>query len=205
LPLTTHTSHYFPALYFAIIALCQVYDFIFTRFQSLGLAQRPIAGRSIAVLYLAVSIVAFTALAPLSYGGMWTQNECKRVKLLSTWDFDCNTFHSSYDQYVNVASVDSKIPISSAPVTPNKDAISSALAAPPQPQVVYQEPAPGRVPGAADPPVAPADPAGRHVVKQDVKVEYRDQKGRILSPEKAKEMKGKVKFQVNEILRILTQ
>jgi dolichyl-phosphate-mannose-protein mannosyltransferase len=88
-------SHYFPALYFAIIALCQIYDFTFTRFQLLGLSKRPAIGRSAAALYIALSIVAFTIYAPLGYGNMWTQEECKRVKIFNTWDWDCNTFHSS--------------------------------------------------------------------------------------------------------------
>lgn len=77
------------------------------------------------------------------------------------------------------------------------EAVSSAPVQPPQPQVVYQEPLAGKVPGAADPPIAPKDKAGRQIVNQDVKVEYRDQNGRVLSPEKAKELKGKVKFQVS--------
>src|ERR1700760_4940924 len=88
-------SHYFPALYFAIIAACQVYDFIFNRFGSLGLPQRPAIGVAAAALYIGLSITAFTLYAPLAYGNMWTQSECNRVKLFDTWDWDCNTFHTS--------------------------------------------------------------------------------------------------------------
>ena len=86
--------HYLPALYFAIMASCQVYDFGTNRFGGLGLRERPAIGRAGVSLLLAVSVVAFSLLAPLSYGNVWTQDACNRVKLFETWDFDCNTFHT---------------------------------------------------------------------------------------------------------------
>lgn len=86
--------HYFPALYFAIMALCQVYDFGTNRIRNIGLRERPIIGMSGVALFLAASIVAFTLYAPLSYGNPWTQSACNKVKLFDTWDFDCNTFHT---------------------------------------------------------------------------------------------------------------
>lgn len=87
--------HYFPALYFAITALCQVYDFGTNRIGGIGLRERPGIGRSGIVAFLAASIVAFTLYAPLSYGNPWTQSACNRVKIFETWDFDCSTFHTS--------------------------------------------------------------------------------------------------------------
>ena len=87
--------HYFPALYFAIITLCQVYEFVFNRFDILGTPKRPAIGRTAAILFLAVSIFAFTLYAPLAYGNTWTQDQCKRVKLFERWDWDCSTFHTS--------------------------------------------------------------------------------------------------------------
>lgn len=86
--------HYFPALYFAIMVLCQIYDYATNRIESVGLRDRPIIGRSGIVVFLAASIVTFTLYAPLSYGNPWTQSACKKVKLFESWDFDCNTFHT---------------------------------------------------------------------------------------------------------------
>ena len=87
--------HYFPALYFAIMAVCQVYDFAVSRIDTpLGLRDTPAIGRTGVVAFLAASIVAFTIYAPLSYGNPWTQSACQSVKLFDTWDFDCNTFHT---------------------------------------------------------------------------------------------------------------
>jgi len=91
--------HYFPALYFAIMALCQVYDFATTRVGGIGLRERPLIGKTAAVVFLGLSIAAFALYAPLVYGNSWTKNDCSRVKLLDTWDWDCNTFHDSVSRH----------------------------------------------------------------------------------------------------------
>lgn len=88
--------HYLPALYFAIITLCQIYDYGTNRFGGVyGVKDVPAIGRSGIVLFLGASIVAFTIYSPLVYGNAWTQDACKAVKLFDTWDFDCNTFHTT--------------------------------------------------------------------------------------------------------------
>ena len=87
--------HYFPALYFAIITTSQVYDFAVNRAGGpFGIRDTPAIGRSGVAAFLAMSIVAFTLYAPLSYGNPWTQSACQQVKLFETWDFDCTTFHT---------------------------------------------------------------------------------------------------------------
>jgi dolichyl-phosphate-mannose-protein mannosyltransferase len=86
--------HYFPALYFAIIALCQIYDYVTARIPGIGLRERPFIGRIGVVCFLALSIIAFGLYAPLAYGNPWTQSACNQVKLFSTWDWDCNNFHT---------------------------------------------------------------------------------------------------------------
>jgi len=84
--------HYFPALYFSIIALCQIYDFVSYRFSLFGLKDKPMIGRLGVIVFLTLSFIVFTLLSPLAYGNAWTKAECKRVKLFKTWDWDCNTF-----------------------------------------------------------------------------------------------------------------
>lgn len=84
--------HYFPALYFAILAFCQVFDFTVSRFRGIGLRENPILGKAGAVLFLGITVAVFALLSPLAYGNPWTRAECNRVKLFDTWDFDCNTF-----------------------------------------------------------------------------------------------------------------
>ena len=87
--------HYFPALYFAIMTLTQIYDHITTRFPGLGVKERPVIGRGGIALFLAASIFVFNLYAPLSYGNPWTKDACKKVKLFETWDWDCNNFYDN--------------------------------------------------------------------------------------------------------------
>lgn len=87
--------HYFPALYFAIMTLCQVYDFATNRTNVLRLRERPAVGKIGVTAVLALSIFVFILYAPLSYGNPWTQESCKKAKLFKTWDWDCNTFHTN--------------------------------------------------------------------------------------------------------------
>lgn len=84
--------HYFPALYFAILALCQVYDFITVRFAALGLRQRPVVGQIGVAVFIVLSMIVFALYAPLAYGNTWTKTDCSRVKLFDKWDWDCNNF-----------------------------------------------------------------------------------------------------------------
>lgn len=84
--------HYFPALYFAIISLCQTYDFFTNRISGLGLRERPLIGRLGAIIFLSLSAVVFGLYSPLAYGNPWTRSACNKVKLFPTWDWDCNTF-----------------------------------------------------------------------------------------------------------------
>jgi dolichyl-phosphate-mannose-protein mannosyltransferase len=54
--------------------------------------QKRVANRVATVTFLALSVSVFVLYSPLAYGNQWTKSECKRVKVLGTWDFDCNTF-----------------------------------------------------------------------------------------------------------------
>jgi len=45
-----------------------------------------------AITILAISAVVFSLYSPLAYGEKWTKAECKRVKLIDTWDWDCGLF-----------------------------------------------------------------------------------------------------------------
>ncbi|KAL1637457.1 Dolichyl-phosphate-mannose--protein mannosyltransferase 1 [Neofusicoccum ribis] len=160
--------HYFPALYFAIMGLCQIYDFTTNRFSGLGLKQRPVIGQTGAVLFLAATITVFTLYAPLAYGNAWTQDQCKAVKLFDKWDWDCNTFHTSYDQY--------------GPLWVPKPSGSPAVETPaaqqdqPKEQVV--------TPQAENP----------NIISREEKIEYRDEAGNLLDEEAVKSLEGKVSF-----------
>ncbi|KAI9652582.1 MAG: hypothetical protein M1831_006686 [Alyxoria varia] len=159
--------HYFPALYFAIITLCQVYDFANFKVAGIGLRERPAIGQAVAVAIIAVAITTFTFYAPLAYGNPWTKSECKQVKLMNTWDWDCNNFHDSYDIYKlpRNSTKAQKIPDTAAKA--GRDPRGSPAEISVTPQV------------SAQPVGAPGEP---ETVREE-RVEYRDENGRLLSPE----------------------
>ncbi|KAF1814530.1 protein mannosyltransferase 1 [Eremomyces bilateralis CBS 781.70] len=176
--------HYFPALYFAIIVFCQIFDYVTNRFKSFGLKDKPIIGQSLAVIFLAFSIVAFTLYAPLSYGNVWTQDECKRVKLFGTWDWDCNNFHTTYDQYsaVIAPSAAEAVPSSVAPAAP----IGEAQQQEPPAENSKVTPQVEQPPPVVD---------GQVVIGREENVEYHDEHGNTLNDEQVSALQGKVSFQ----------
>lgn len=91
--------HYFPALVFAIIALCQLFDFLTARVPVSVIRENPIINKTATVSFLVISAAVFMLYAPLAYGNMWTKSECKRVKLFDSWDFDCNTFYNNVSSF----------------------------------------------------------------------------------------------------------
>ncbi|KAJ4417187.1 Dolichyl-phosphate-mannose--protein mannosyltransferase 1 [Gnomoniopsis sp. IMI 355080] len=181
--------HYFPALIFAIIALSQIFDFATARLPISIVRENPIINKTATISFLVVSAAVFMLYAPLAYGSVWTKNECKRVKLFDTWDFDCNTFYNNYDQYqVQAAPKVSK--------TASKEAVKSdAPAEGLQPDNEAQKPLHDhdeffKNAGVSEAPIPP----GQRLVKREERIEYRDQDGNILDPEAVKELEGKVEF-----------
>ncbi|KLO78763.1 dolichyl-phosphate-mannose-protein mannosyltransferase [Fusarium fujikuroi] len=176
--------HYFPALYFAIIALCQLFDYATARIPGAGARDTALINRIATVSFLVLSAAVFMLYSPLAYGSPWTKADCRRMKLFNTWDFDCNTFYDSYDKYSEVPSISSSVvPTTSAaknvepkqeeaPVSQKQEeaVISGAPPAPDQAQVEHR------------------------VVAKEEKVEYRDQDGNLLDPEEVKALEGKVEF-----------
>ncbi|GKT66618.1 dolichyl-phosphate-mannose-protein mannosyltransferase [Colletotrichum tofieldiae] len=179
--------HYFPALYFAVIAFCSTFDFATARISLGGIRNNPIINRVSAVAFLALTIVAFVLFSPLAYGNPWTKAECNRVKILGSWDFDCNTFHDNYSQYTPLLT--RKSSASGATPTPAK---SEAPIAPMGGQV-------GQIP-IHDAPKEQSEEAatsgapGQKVLSREEKIEYRDQDGNLLDEEQVKALEGKVEF-----------
>ncbi|KAF3907853.1 hypothetical protein ABW20_dc0103402 [Dactylellina cionopaga] len=172
--------HYFPALFFGIIAVCQAWDFVFTRLKVLGVRDKPSIGMLATVGYLGASIVVFWLYSPIAYGNQWTKAECNRVKLLGKWDWDCNTFFDNYEQY-------SKYTPAKSGATGATGPTGAAAKAGEKQQVHEQIAASG--PG-EEPPMASdearledAQKIQGSVVSQEEKVEYRDQDGNLLPQE----------------------
>lgn len=87
--------HYLPALYFAIMALSQIFDFILNRIQLPVIGKKSIVGSGLIATFLALSVGVFVIYSPLTYANPWTRDACQSVKLLDSWDFDCPIFHTN--------------------------------------------------------------------------------------------------------------
>ena len=72
--------HYFPALYFAILLSCVVFDLGTSMLRSRTRLQ-------IAAVLVILAIWNYQHLSPLTYGSPWTRSKCQNAKWLKTWDF----------------------------------------------------------------------------------------------------------------------
>jgi dolichyl-phosphate-mannose-protein mannosyltransferase len=72
--------HYLPALYFAILLLCAVFDVATSTL-------RPRIRLQVAVLLAVIAIWTFLYFSPLAYGSPWTRAKCEKARWLKTWDF----------------------------------------------------------------------------------------------------------------------
>jgi len=84
--------HYLPALYFAILLLCAVFDFLTSTL-------RPRWRLQIATVLIIFAIWNFSIFSPLVYGTTWTKEECRKAMWFRTWDFSCESFYDDYSQY----------------------------------------------------------------------------------------------------------
>jgi dolichyl-phosphate-mannose-protein mannosyltransferase len=78
--------HYFPALYFAILLWCTVFDLATSTL-------RPRVRLQIAAAILVAVIFVFSIFSPLAYGSPWTKAKCRSAQWVHTWDFACNDMH----------------------------------------------------------------------------------------------------------------
>jgi len=88
--------HYLPALYFAILLSCCIFDLVSS-------SLRPRLRLQIAVFFIILAIWNFQYFSPLAYGNPWTKQKCQKAKWLKTWDFSCNDFLDNYSQYTGIA------------------------------------------------------------------------------------------------------
>ncbi|KAL4894150.1 Dolichyl-phosphate-mannose-protein mannosyltransferase-domain-containing protein [Aspergillus ambiguus] len=185
--------HYFPALYFAILALSQEFDFLANRIKAFGMSSKPAIGKVLASIFLAIGIFTFTLYSPLVYGNPWTQDACRSVKLLGSWDFDCNTFYTDLSQYVTeFSNANAAIPTTPAVQAPPPQA--PPVVVPPQAQQQQQEKQEqqmqaGQEQAQVTPKAEPPRPKAR--------VEYRDQNGNLLDEDVVASLaaEGKVSFE----------
>lgn len=72
--------HYLPALYFAVLTFCAVFDFLTSWL-------RPRTRIQVAAVILVLAVWSWTYFSPLTYAQPWTRSKCQKAKWLRTWDF----------------------------------------------------------------------------------------------------------------------
>jgi len=72
--------HYFPALYFAILLFCAVFDLVTAPL-------RPRMRFQIGAVFVILAIWTYLHFSPLVYGSPWTKSKCESSKWVKTWDF----------------------------------------------------------------------------------------------------------------------
>ncbi|EKM59006.1 glycosyltransferase family 39 protein [Phanerochaete carnosa HHB-10118-sp] len=111
--------HYFPALYFAILLACGVFDLVTSTL-------RPRIRLQIAAVLLIVAIWNYVYLSPIVYGNPWTKAKCRSAQWLKTWDFSCNDFLDSYSQY-NTIGAATPAPSTAIPSVGGRGAVQDIL------------------------------------------------------------------------------
>lgn len=84
--------HYLPALYFSILLMSVIFDFMTSTL-------RPRFRLGAALVVIFISILSFSKFAPLAYAGEWTADQCESARWLKTWDFDCRSFPKNVKDY----------------------------------------------------------------------------------------------------------
>lgn len=79
--------HYFPALYFAILALGHLFQLIASAFKTKKTIPYAIFG-----LMFTASLYCYYQRLPITDGTDWTVEKCEATKWFSTWDYDCANF-----------------------------------------------------------------------------------------------------------------
>lgn len=79
--------HYFPALYFAVLALGHLFQLFSSTFKNRKVIPYLVYG-----LMFSASLWCYYQRLPLTDGTDWTVEKCEATKWFSTWDYDCNNF-----------------------------------------------------------------------------------------------------------------
>ncbi|WWD18305.1 hypothetical protein CI109_102755 [Kwoniella shandongensis] len=93
--------HYFPALYFAVLLFCTVFDYLTSTL-------RPRTRLQVGAVVLILAVWSWNHWSPLTYAGAWSKGQCEKGKWLRTWDFSCNDFHDNLGMYKGVTAVPSQ-------------------------------------------------------------------------------------------------
>lgn len=79
--------HYFPALYFAVLALGHVFQLIYAK-------NKRIFTYTLFAIIFAASFYCYYERLPITNGTNWSFEKCQKSKWFNSWDYDCSNFPS---------------------------------------------------------------------------------------------------------------
>lgn len=91
--------HYLPAYYFGILAFGHALEIVV----SYIFRNRKVFGYAFVASFTLGCIYFFQAYSPLIYGTPWTKDLCQKSQWLSGWDYGCDTYLDTYQEYDNLA------------------------------------------------------------------------------------------------------
>ena len=77
--------HYLPALYFSILLLGSLIDVATIKLKRIGQS-------AVSLAFGLAAVIVFWVYSPLAYGTEMSHGFCLRLKLVSSWDFDCSRY-----------------------------------------------------------------------------------------------------------------
>lgn len=92
--------HYLPSQYFAILGLGHLFELMVSN--SCNLFSR--VSFNLLAAYFGGAVTVYLYFSPLAYGSPWTKAKCNATKLVSSWDYDCNTFFENSAHYSSLKS-----------------------------------------------------------------------------------------------------
>ncbi|SCW01872.1 LAFE_0E09142g1_1 [Lachancea fermentati] len=114
--------HYLPAYYFGILAFAHALDIIVT----VVFKKKKLFGYAVAGAFLSGVVYFYQSNKAIIYGTPWTQDLCRKSQWVSGWDYNCNNFLSSYEEYANLQTPEG----TQAGLSPSKTAEAGADAQP---------------------------------------------------------------------------
>ncbi|KAK8858417.1 hypothetical protein IAR55_002644 [Kwoniella newhampshirensis] len=93
--------HYLPALYFAVLLFCTVFDYLTSSI-------KPRTRIQVGAVVLILAVWNWNHWSPLTYAGPWSKGKCEKGKWLRTWDFSCNDFYEDMSMYKGTAAMPSQ-------------------------------------------------------------------------------------------------
>lgn len=126
--------HYLPAAYFALLALGHVLDLFVSFIANFNKVTQRISYGFVG-LFFVFSLLFYVNYSALVWGGPWTQSSCKAARVLSGWDFECNIFLGSLEEYASLSASASGASVASPEVSEPKETPAEVF----QPPVAKEE------------------------------------------------------------------